>query len=146
MSFIPPTPHEIAILAAKARAFNQKHPTATTSKPAPIRSSLRRRLSPQTIDELKRRYVAGEHSTALSKEYGVSKSGLVSLLRSEGVALRRQPLTDATTKRAVRLYERGYTIQQVADQVNSSYGAIRKMLHAQEVRVRETCVNQAKSP
>ena len=80
---LPPTPNELAELAEKARAFNWSYQPAPQSRPTATR--LRRRLSPETVKDLKRRYQAGEHTTALSKEYGISKSGLVSLLRSEGV-------------------------------------------------------------
>lgn len=69
------------------------------------------------------------------------KSGVITLLRAEGVKLRRRLLSNAATKRAIQLYEKGLTIQQVADQANSSYGTIRKMLH-KGVQVRENCVKR----
>lgn len=78
----------------------------------------------------------------LSREYGISKSALITLLRAEGVKLRRRPLSEAATERAVLLYEEGFTIQQVADQVNSSYGTIRKVLHREGVGVRENCIKR----
>lgn len=84
---LPPTPSELAELADKARAFNLTvHPAQTPR--VPIRN-LRRRLSPDMFNELVRRYQEGEHSTALSKEYGISKTGLLQLFRAEGVSLRR---------------------------------------------------------
>lgn len=134
----PPSPTELAELADKARAFNlTAHPKPVPR--APIRN-LRRRLSPETVVELARRYEAGEHTTALSKEYGVSRSGLISLLRSEGVALRRRPRF--ATQRSIQLYEEGHTIRQVADRVNSSYGTVRKTLRKEGITVRKKCVKR----
>lgn len=75
--------------------------------------SLRRRLNRQEIEELVTRYIAGETIRALSREYGVSRSGLRQLLRGEGVALREQGITPEDAERAVRLYESGLTIRQV---------------------------------
>lgn len=81
----------------------------------------------------------GEHTTALSKKIGISKRGLITLLRAEGVNLRRRSLSKAATKRAIQLYEDGLIIQQVADEVSSSYGTIGKILHREGVWLWEDC-------
>jgi hypothetical protein len=100
---------------------------------------------PDTIEELKRRYRAGEHTPALSREYSISKSSLISLLRSEGVTLRRRPLATADTMRAIELYDQGLTINRVAKQTGYSFGTIRKMLHREGVLVRENCIKRDQS-
>lgn len=99
---LPPSSKELAELADKARAFRLNSQPEPVPR-IPIRN-LRRRLSPETVVELVERYQNGGHGTALSKEYGISKSVLISLLRSEGVVLRRQPLSNAAKKHAIRLY------------------------------------------
>lgn len=99
--------------------------------------SLRRRLSPQQIEELVARYNAGLDTPALSRAYGISRGGLRKLLLAQGVSFRKQPMTHEDAKRAVRLYERGLTINQVVDQVGYSFSTIRRMLHANGVSVRE---------
>lgn len=98
--------------------------------------SLRRRFSPQAIKELVKQYTTGETIRALSREYGVSRSGLCLLLRSQGVALREQGIGPEDAENAARLYESGLTIRQVADQVGYSYGTIRTVLHESSVAVR----------
>jgi lambda repressor-like predicted transcriptional regulator len=102
---------------------------------APMRN-LRRRLSPQAIDELVARYNAGEQTPALSREYGISKTGLRQVLLAEGVRFRMQPITPEDAGRAVQLYERGMTIRQVVEQVGYSYGTIRTALHEHGVAMR----------
>jgi lambda repressor-like predicted transcriptional regulator len=108
--------------------------------------SLRRRLSPQIISELVARYTAGEATPALSREYGISKTGLRELLLAEGVAFRRQAMTPEDAERAVRLYEGGLTIEQVVGQVGYSFSTIRKVLHENGVTMRATCIKKRVSP
>jgi lambda repressor-like predicted transcriptional regulator len=124
----PPTPPELAWLAQQARVFN--HAAAPQQCPqTPSRSGrLRRRLTAETVSELARRYRGGESSTALSREYGVSKSGLIQLLRTEGVEMRKQYITPDATEMAIRLYESGLSTRKVSKEVGYAWGTIRKVL------------------
>lgn len=108
--------------------------------------SLRRRLSPQVIEELVARYNAGEVTPALSREYGISKTGLLQLFQSEGVLLRRQAITSGDAETAVRLYESGLTIKQVVRQVGYSFGTIRRVLHENGVSVRTSGIRKRPAP
>jgi hypothetical protein len=125
----------MASLARQSKAI-QLESVAAVPEERSVRS-LRRRLSPQQIDELVARYNAGEDTPALSRAYGISRGGLRKLLLAEGVSFRKQPMTPEDAERAIRLYERGWTIDQVVDQVGYSFGTIRRMLHANGVAVRE---------
>jgi AraC-like DNA-binding protein len=115
------------------------------ARDAPVRS-LRRRLSPQAIQELVARYNTGEDTPALSQEYGISKTGLGEVLLAEGVAFRRQAITTEDTERAVQLYESGLTIKQVVAQVGYSYGTIRRVLHEHGVAMRATGTGKSATP
>jgi transposase len=142
IQYASPTQDQLAELAEMARAFNG----ATTSSPpltyrAPA-TRVRRRLSPGAIARLVERYEAGEHTPALSREFGISGSSLCTLLRSEGVALRRRPIDADAKKRVVGLYAQGASIRRVAKVVGYSYGTIRKMLHREGVGVRENCIKR----
>jgi AraC-like DNA-binding protein len=104
-------------------------PEATSEqKHAVPQRSIRRRLSPQAIDELIARYTAGEATPALSREFGISASGLRDLLRAEGVALRDRAITPEDVTKAVQLYEHGVTITQVVKHIGYSRDTIRKVL------------------
>lgn len=83
------------------------------------------------------RYNGGEDTPALSRAYGISRGGLRKLLLAEGVSFRKQPMTSEDAERAVRLYERGLTIDEVVEQVGYSFSTVRRMLHARGVAVRE---------
>ena len=82
------------------------------------------------------RYTAGETIRALSREYGVSRSGLSQLLQDEGVALRERGITPEDAEMAIQLYESGLTIRQVVGQIGSSYGTIQRMLNEKGVGLR----------
>lgn len=132
---LAPTSGELARLAEQSHALQP--PIVPTEKQEAAVRSLRRRLSPQAIEELVARYNAGEDTPALSRGYGISRGGLRKLLLAEGVSFRKQPMTPEDAERATRLYERGLTIDEVMEQVGYSFGTIRRMLHASGVAVRE---------
>jgi AraC-like DNA-binding protein len=131
---MPPTPGEVAKLAQLSRGI-QSETTSKGKQEAPHRS-LRRRLAPQAIEELVARYSAGEETPALSREYGISGSGLRDLLRAEGVSLRGHAITVQDAERAVQLYERGLTITQVVAHIGYSHGTIRTVLRRHGVAIR----------
>ncbi len=132
--WLPPTAEQLAKLARKSRKIDPDS-VAVGVQEVPTRS-LRRRLSPQETAELVARYNAGEVSPALSKEYGISKCGLLQLLRKEGVSLRKQAITPEDAKRAARLYQSGLVITEVADEIGCSYSTVRKALHQSGVTLR----------
>lgn len=141
-SLLSPTPGQLERLAQKAPT---SQPGPTPVKTAPTRS-LRRKLSPEVIRKIVRRYKSGEYTTDLSREYGISKSGLLKLLRSEGVSLRMQPITPKDEHRAVKIYEGGMTINQMAERVGYSYGTIRRVLHENGVAVRSRAIGKRETP
>ncbi len=84
------------------------------------------RLTKEQVVSLLQRYEASEHSTCLSREYGIAKSTLLLLLDEHGVKKRRQPLT-ASQKRELReLRSTGMSIRRAAERVGTSYGTAQK--------------------
>lgn len=130
----PPSPPELEQLAQQCRMI-QPQPFPIEPARVPTKS-LRRRFSPQQIEDLVAQYNAGAAIRALSLEYGVSRSGLRQLLQAEGVTLRVQGVTPEDVEKVVQLCGNGLTIRQVVEQIGYSYGTIRKMLHEQDVTLR----------
>jgi AraC-like DNA-binding protein len=122
----PPSLDEIAKLAQLSRKPHSKVKPMLEHVTPP--RNLRRRLTPQAIEELVARYTAGEQTPALSRAFGISESSVRRLLRDEGVTLRGHKITATDVQKAVRLYERGLTINQVAREVGYSWGTIRRVL------------------
>lgn len=119
-ALLPPNLGELANLAQKSRVM-QPGSVSIGGQKALMRN-LRRRLSPQAIDELVARYNSGEQTPALSREYGISKSGLRQLLLAEGVSFRKQGITPKDAEKAVHLYESGLTIKELVIQIGYRTG------------------------
>ena len=133
-TLLPPTPVELANLAQKAKSIKPAAFPAGDND-SPIRS-LQRRLSPQKRAELVARYISGENTPALCIEYGISKCGLLHLLRKAGVTMRKQPVTLRDAKQAAMLYESGLSITEIVEQIGYSYSTVRKSLHESGVEMR----------
>ena len=137
-----PTPGDIAKLAAKSQRIMAaemiKGKSKPNPKPAPVpaRRRLKHRLGPDKIEEIVHRYRSGETTPALSREHGIFKSGLLDLLRDQGVSLRKQPIPKDHIEKAAQLYQSGLSIQEVVDQIGYSYSTIRKALHQHGVTMR----------
>ena len=131
---LPPTAYQLASLAKNSRAATPE--AESWVAPEFVSRNLRRRLGPKIIEELVVRYSAGEHTPALAREYGISTTGLRQLLREEGVEFRLQSITQVDSDRAVKLYESGLTIREVATGIGYSFGAIRRELHRRRVPMR----------
>lgn len=135
---LPPTPTQLSELAAMAREFNANRKSASLAdqKSSTVSGGrIRYRLSPEAVIQLIDRYRAGESIPALSREFGISRSSLCTLLRSEGVELRRRPIDAATKQRALDLYASGNSIRKVAENIGVSYGAVRKALLTVDTRM-----------
>lgn len=131
---MPPAPGELAKLVRKTGRLNPDSVPAE-EKEVPLRT-LQRRLSPQVRADLVARYIAGEDTPALSREYGISKCGLLHLLRKEGVTMRKQAIAPRDAERAARLYTSGLSITEVVERIVYSYSTVRKSLHASGVAMR----------
>lgn len=137
-SLLPPNPDELAELAAMARAHNTLHHSDSRNVLKVRVVRMRRRLSPESVSRLVERYEAGENTPVLSQEFGISRSSLCTLLRSEGVALRRRPLDADVRQRAESLYAQGSSIRLVASTVGYSYGTVRRTLRDAGVPIRKS--------
>lgn len=98
--------------------------------------SLRRRFTCQEISEIVSRYQAGDSIPALCRDFGLSKGGVLQLLRDEGVEMRKQAITPEDAKQAARFYEDGLSVAEIVEQIGYSYSTVRKCLHASGVAMR----------
>jgi AraC-like DNA-binding protein len=131
---MPPSNDEVAKLAELSRRTRTED--ISRGKQTVPHRTLRRRLSPQTIEELATRYAAGEKILALSREFGISDTGLRQLLLAEGVSLRGHAMTVQDAEKAVQLHEHGLTVRQMVEQIGYSEGTIRKILREHSVATR----------
>lgn len=123
---MPPTPEAVAKLAHLSRQMPAESPANEMQPPRP--RNLRRRLTPQAIEEIVTRYTAGEKTPVLSQAFDISESGLRDLLRAEGIVLRGHAITEEDAEQAVQLYGSGLTMTAVAAQLGYAHGTIRTAL------------------
>lgn len=98
---------------------------------------LTQRLKPAAVAEIVARYQAGEASTAVAADYGLSKGSVIRLLRDSGVPIRRQGLTDAQITEAAQLYESGVSLAKVGTHFNVDHGTVWHALKKQGVKMRD---------
>ena len=102
---------------------------ATSAMPVEqVSRSLRRRLEPVLVRRIVAEYESGATTPSLCQTYGLSKTGILRLLRDEGVVLRRQPLTSDQVELAKKMYESG--------QLDTSYNNVRQRLIKEGVQLR----------
>lgn len=81
-------------------------------------------------------YEAGATTPSLCETYGLSKTGILCILRDEGVKLRRRPLTSDQVQVARSLYENGHPIAAIATRLDTSYNNVRQRLIKEGVKLR----------
>jgi AraC-like DNA-binding protein len=126
----PLTPDHLASLLARATSGEARDR-------APFRiQRLSARLGPDKCDELCARYAAGETAQTLADEYGASKPAVLTLLRTRNVTVRGRKLSRDQIAQAVREYEAGESIAQIAVLLGFNPAAIWRALKIQGVQMR----------
>jgi len=88
------------------------------------------------VTELVTAYVGGATTTELSERFGIHRRTVVLHLHRQGVPLRRQGLTPEHTEDAVRLYQAGSSLAQIAAHFGTTAMTVRRAISARGVRMR----------
>ncbi len=94
-----------------------------------------RRLGQEQIDQLLADYERGRTTIDLMAVYGHGKTSVIHLLGANGVALRRQGLTNDQTTEATRLYDDGRSPAYIARTLAVPQETVRRALHAAGVNM-----------
>lgn len=128
---LPPPLVELQKLAGLApNSASSTAPLEQVSRP------LRRRLAPALVKRVATEYELGATTPNLCATYGLSKAGILQLLRDEGVALRRRLLTNDQVEVARKLHEHGHPIAAIATRLDTSYNNVRQRLIREGVQLR----------
>ena len=122
-------PNDVAVTSKPVIAAMDEYPCCVKSgrrDGASDSRRVRRRLSPETIAQVVERYQTGATAAELGAEHGVSKNGMLKLLREQGVQIRAKSLPTAVVTQAKRLHERGMSMRQVSEQLGVSRTALRR--------------------
>ncbi|GAB3148200.1 hypothetical protein GCM10027058_08420 [Microbacterium neimengense] len=112
------------------------NPPLSTTPGEQVSRSLRRRLEPALIEQIVAEYESGSTTPSLCATYGLSKTGILRVLRDGGATLRRQPLTSEQVETARAMYERGHSIATIASRLDTSYNNVRQRLIKEGVQLR----------
>jgi len=112
----------------------QNHPKS----PTPRVHTARRRLSPDTIQQLITDYQAGTPSTQLMLTYNLGKGTVLRLLRDHGVEPRRQRMSSDHIEQAIQLYQGGNSLVGVGAKLGYDHGTIYRALRRAGVSMRDS--------
>jgi hypothetical protein len=123
--------------------FVDKHRTSELQSPVaaddelPETFRLASRLGEDRIGRAADAYLGGASSRQIARSLGVSKTGLLELLRSRGVPIRqRRVMTEVQIIAGALLYESGLYLRQVAERFDVSAEQVRHALRRHGVTMR----------
>ncbi|MCL2424046.1 MAG: helix-turn-helix domain-containing protein [Micrococcales bacterium] len=88
-------------------------------------------MAPSQVTELLAEYQAGTPVGSLAKRFDVHRLTVSQIAKRAGVTPRWSPTTPAQRKHAAALYAEGWTLAQVAEQVDISTGTVRAAVLAE---------------
>jgi DNA-binding transcriptional regulator LsrR (DeoR family) len=115
---------QLQSLLQRARGNRAAHSKPTQTK---IRN-IARRLGHDKIDRLVTEYQEGRTTIELMGRYGLSKASVIHLLEANGVALRRQRLSEHQAAEAAWLYKQGHSLSAITEQLQLPRESIRRAL------------------
>ena len=122
-------PNDVAVTSKPVIAAMDEYPCCVKSgrrDSAADSRRVRRRLSSEAIAQVVERYQTGATAAELGAEHGVSKNGMLKLLREQGAQIRGKSLPTAVVTQAMHLHERGASMRQVSEQLGVSRTALRR--------------------
>lgn len=86
--------------------------------------AVKRRLTPQEIDELVDAYRVGQSAPSLAAMYGISRTSVLNLIDAAGGDRHARRMSDAETAEAIRLYESGLSLVSTGDRLGRAGSVI----------------------
>lgn len=114
---------------------------ASAPRPDPLyqdkpKTRWKRFLGPEDIADIVARYEAGETTLHIANRHRISKTRVVSVLRQQGVTIRRQGLTDEQVTEAASLYATGQSLAQIGARYGVSHTTVAAAFRRQGINLR----------
>jgi transcriptional regulator of aromatic amino acid metabolism len=93
-------------------------------------------LAIHEITEIVHRYESGDTTRQIGTHYGISKPRVASILREQGIAIRRQGLTDEQVAEAANLYVAGKSLALLGVRFGVSRTTIATALRRRGIQLR----------
>ena len=90
--------------------INESPPRPPLSREDSPKPRSKRFLTTEDVADIVHRYEAGETTQQVGNRYGISKTRVATILREQGVAIRRQGLTAGDVMEAATLYAAGRSL------------------------------------
>ena len=99
---------------------------------------LKRYLSTNDLADIAQRYESGSTTKQIATDCGISKTRVATVLREQGVTIRRQGLDAEQIDEAVRLYAGGMSLAQIGEYLGVDHGTVWRQLRKRGVKMRDT--------
>ena len=119
---------------ADLRKRIEESPRRQASGGAPPRS--KRHLGAIDVDDIVQKYDSGDTTQQIGASYGISKSRVATVLREQGVAIRRQGLTIEQEAKAEMLYAVGKSLAWLGARYDVSHTTVAAALRRQGKQLR----------
>jgi hypothetical protein len=96
----------------------------------------KRFLTAQDITDIVRRYEAGETTQQIGNRYGIFKTRVATVLREQGIVIRRQGLDDAQVSEAATLYTAGKSLAWLGARYGVSHTTVAAALRRNRIGLR----------
>lgn len=96
----------------------------------------KRFLTTEDTAEIVSRYQAGDTTQAIGSSYGISKTRVATILRKQGITIRRQGLTDEQVREAAELYATGKSLAWLGARFGVSHTTVRAAFQQKGIQVR----------
>lgn len=96
----------------------------------------KRFLTAADTADIMHRYEAGQTTHQIGTHYGISKTRVATVLRMQGITIRRQGLNDEQVREAATLYATGKSLAWLGARYNVSHTTIATALRRQGVELR----------
>jgi hypothetical protein len=96
----------------------------------------KRFLAAQDLTDIATRYQAGDTTQQIATDYGISKTRVATVLREQGITIRRQGLTSEQAREAAALYAAGKSLAWLGKRYGVSHTTVATVLRLQGIQLR----------
>jgi transcriptional regulator of aromatic amino acid metabolism len=100
------------------------------------KSRSKRFLTTNDVTDIMRRYEASETTQQIGTRYGISKTRVATILREQGITIRRQGLNAEQVSEAAVLYATGKSLAWLGAHFGVSHTTIAAVLRQQGIQLR----------
>jgi hypothetical protein len=118
------------------KSINESPDRPTLSSQDERNPRSKRFLTAEDVADIVYRYKAGETTQQVGSIYGISKTRVATILREQGITIRRQSLNDEQIREASALYATGKSLAWLGARFGVSHTTIAAALKQQGVQLR----------